>query len=1143
MSGAPVKAPAGVVSEPPAGRPDFIDNRGGNTLGRALSTLLDTDGDPGAAIRIATAFFNPGGFARIADRLERAPAVRLLLGAPPVEAGDERVRRRPGESPADFDRRRVEAGLRRLDAGLRRERDRAPFSPDEDAARSALLRALRRGNIEVRRYERAFLHAKAYLIGGGGRSGLVVGSANLTRAGLTSNLELSLGRHDPGTVARAAGWFDDLWEEAEPYDLAALYEEAVPPRTPWEVFLRVLFQLYGAETTADIRADGNLPLTNFQQHGVVRALRLIEQTGGALVADEVGLGKTFIAGEIARHYRDRRQRALLVCPASLRDSTWKRFLSDHQLHLECVSFEELAMDEQLRDPSRPRATRRKILRPLDDYQLVVVDEAHNYRNPDAPYRAGALRRLLAGRRRDVLLLTATPVNNRLWDLYHLIRFFVRQDGRFADRGIPSLRGLFRLAERDPSNLSPELLYPVLDATTVKRTRQFVKKHYAGDTIPGPDGAPRRIEFPKPRAVSVRYPFAGALADLFDQVERALDPDAPEAISFARYRPDAFRRKKDPKQVAEAAVVAGLLRSGLLKRFESSAHAFRNTAAKMVEWHDLFLQALDRGQVLAADLLDEIGAGRSSFDEIVVRQGRGEDAKGFAVPALRRAVERDRDRLRRLTEAAERITPEGDAKLLALETELASIAAAAEREGATDGVEARDKAKVLVFSFYRDTVSWISRFLEGAVQRNPGLARYRGRIAVVGDGADDAAEMGRWEAARGFAPVSMEGTDEPAKDRYDLLLSTDVLAEGVNLQQCRHLVNFDLPWNPMRLVQRHGRIDRIGSRHREVFLRTVFPAARLEEVLELERRIHEKIAMAAVSVGVRPPIAGGRSGQQVFTETRKEIERLVAEDPSLYERGGAASAAQTGEEYRQTLRLALEDDPEWIGNLPWKMGSGKRGARRGMFFCAVAGRGDAKLEQTFLRFVPADRNWNPDPGREFDELPAEADSTGLGSRFERVETEVARCLRLIECEESTPTCFPDGTGRRAHAFWKIARSDVHAEWERRTDPKHLDPKVAKVNREAAEFLRKHAPPDLERGRVDRASDILGTSWPRREERLLREELRKARERGAEGARKLVAWVLATGLEPGEPPVRLPSIAPEEIELLCWMAIAPDDPPGG
>ena len=212
------------------------------------------------------------------------------------------------------------------DDGLRRERDRLPYTRTSATALRTLIAALRGGNMEVRRYERAFLHAKAYILTSvgdafGAPEGVIAGSANLTARALSDNLELNLGRYDRPIVERARAWFDELWEHAEPYDLADVFEVVFRPRRPWDIFIHVLWRLYGKEVAEDAVVDDNLPLTSFQKHGVARALRLIRETGGCIVADEVGLGKTFVAGEILQIYRERRQRALLICPAALRDTT------------------------------------------------------------------------------------------------------------------------------------------------------------------------------------------------------------------------------------------------------------------------------------------------------------------------------------------------------------------------------------------------------------------------------------------------------------------------------------------------------------------------------------------------------------------------------------------------------------------------------------------------------------------------------------------------------------------------------------------------------------------------------------------------------------------------------------------------------
>ncbi len=438
--------------------------------------------------------------------------------------------------------------------------------------------------------------------------------------------------------------------------------------------------------------------------------------------------------------------------------------------------------------------------------------------------------------------------------------------------------------------------------------------------------------------------------------------------------------------------------------------------------------------------------------------------------------------------------------------------------ATDTFDETQRRKVLVFSFFEDTVEWIRDYLMDAIERRSALRPYRDRLEVV-SGSDELGAVSRQAAVQGFAPISMEAPLGRNNDRYDILITTDVLAEGVNLQQCRHIVNFDMPWNPMRLVQRHGRIDRIGSPHSRVFMRTIFPVDRLDRLLNLEQRILDKLAMAAASVGVAAPIEGAAHGAQVFTETREEIEKLLAEDASLYERGGTAGSAQTGEEYRQTLRKALVEDRDRILRMPWKSGSGMvAGTRRGIFFCAVVGR-ESDIERTYLRFVAACDAWRP-----------RTDGSAI-------EDETGTCLRLLECNPDTPIWYPDVLRERVYDFWEVARGHILAAWMRETDPANLQPAIRPLNHRVATFIRANAPLDMAEERVVRALDILESPWPRREEIMLRGWFEAGELQGRVLSRFLVTRIVETGLEPAEPPSPLPPIGPEDIELLCWMGVEP------
>ena len=217
----------------------------------------------------------------------------------------------------------------------------------------------------------------------------------------------------------------------------------------------------------------------------------------------------------------------------------------------------------------------------------------------------------------------------------------------------------------------------------------------------------------------------------------------------------------------------------------------------------------------------------------------------------------------------------------------------------------------------------------AIKTDDTFSVYKDRIEII-FGSKTGIQMDKTSVAARFAPKTAgQNSDE---DLTDVLISTDVLAEGVNLQQARHIINYDLPWNPMKLVQRHGRIDRIGSEHNMVFMRTIFPTDRLDALLGLEEKISRKIAMAAASVGIVSPLSEVDGINRNFTETKEEIEKLINNDSSLYERGGTLSSIQSGEEYRQTLRKELQIKRNEIINMPWKAGSGiKKGKEQGCSF--------------------------------------------------------------------------------------------------------------------------------------------------------------------------------------------------------------------
>ena len=1080
-------------------KPEFVDNRELG-LATALCAHMDwlekTYAQP-LELCVATGYFNPEGFSLLADRLEKLKNVRLLLGAEPVPPPARPVRM-PGEpSGARFEQKLVNKALTLQEQGLERDRNLLEFSQATDKAVRRLLEFLESGRIEVRRYEKAFLHGKAYLFSTD-HEGVVAGSSNFTAAGLTSNLELNLGRYDPTPVEKVANWFEDLWAEAAPFDLAKVYEARYESYAPYIIFLRVLWERYKNEMEEEAPGEGaRIRLTTFQTDGIGRAERILSKYNGVLIADGVGLGKTFVGGELLRRViEDNRQRALLIAPAALRDGTWERFKDIHQLYMEVISYEELANESQL-GMGRGHCLKAK---DPNDYALIVIDEAQAFRNPGTE-RAKALRRLLQGKPpKKLVLMSATPVNNSLWDLYYLLTYFARQDATFADLGITSLKERFADAMRmEPDDLTPDVLFDVLDATTVRRTRHFVQRYYPNDRVIGPDGKEVAIRFPDPHVRAVEYSFDAVLPGFFAEFQEALDPPSGvPKLTLARYEPSKYVKGDGEPSLQEAALV-GLIKSGLLKRFESSAYAFAETCRRMADACDVFLKGLDEGVVLTAEGIEEWQ--QTDNDEILnqlLAGGSATSATPYDIPRLRTAVENDRDLLRGFEKRAAEVTPKNDPKLAEVETELLKILEQAETE-AIDATDERDKHKVIIFSFFADTADWIYLYLEELFAEDLRFAKYRGRLVCV-RGDEGYAGVSREEAVFGFVPVSSEAPAGRRDDKFDVLVTTDVLAEGMNLQQCRNIINYDLPWNPMRLVQRHGRVDRIGSPHKDVYLRCFFPDDRLDELLTLEARIRRKLAQAAATVGVESEvIPGADTSDVVFADERAEIERLRKQDAALFVRGGEDPTAHTGEEYRQELRKGLEKYGEFIKKLPWGSGSSFHGQKAGHFFCAHVG------ERLFMRFVAAG------------ELQPIRDTLG--------------CLRLITCSEGTERAELD-LGL-AYAAWETARADIYNGWAFATDPANLQPKVRPALKAAADQLRKNPPPNVTQDELVRLIESVEAPWGIRIEKQIRDSYESLT--GAEASAAIAEAIKRLGLEPFKAPEPLPPITPDEVNLVCWMQV--------
>ncbi len=715
----------------------------------------------------------------------------------------------------------------------------------------------------------------------------VVGSSNFTRAGLTDNTELNA-VHKQGYAAQAVReWFERFWGEAIEYkaDLIKLIEESkLVSRgySPYIIFLKSLYELFKDEVTLDLEKGRELGkslvnLADFQEKAFERALRILEKHGGVFIADSVGLGKTWVGKKMLEHYGYfQRKKVLVIAPAQLKEM-WEGELRSINVAAEVVSMELLGRDEF--------AAERYF-----DVDLVLVDESHNFRNSNKRYYN--LQRIMAsGKRKKAVFLTATPINNSVFDLYNQLMLFAPSERAFARAGIPHLRQYFIRAHQGGD------LLDLLEEVMVRRTRQFIKREFPDAEI---DGEP--IRFPERKLKTVYYDLESRFPGIYHKAARLL-----EGLSLGVYNIEAYLERPTLSSSLEARkneALIGLIKTMLLKRFESSVASFRKSVERQIEFHERFVRELeDSGRILDSRSFRKLLATSENADEILGELPVAE-ASEIRKQALLHDVNNDLQALRKLLDLVRPIEATNDPKVKAL----------------VELLRGHPDRKIVVFSHFSDTIAYLQDALNGIYAADIAPRRW----AVV-DGSIRPRERAR--RIERFAPMA-QNANVPPEEQLDLLLATDVLSEGQNLQDASMLVNYDLHWNPTRMVQRAGRIDRLRSPHDEVYVYNFFPERGLESLLGLLKRLTEKIEAINRNVGLDASILG----ESIDPKTFNTLRRIEKEDATVADEL-EAEAELSGEFMRAVLAAFLEKvGVEKLERIPLGVHSGKKSpGRKGVFF--------------------------------------------------------------------------------------------------------------------------------------------------------------------------------------------------------------------
>lgn len=848
--------------------PTILDNRGDNTVLAALQKLLPLS----EKVDIATGTFELGSLLALEPLWKALKKIRIIMG-------DETTRRTKKEI--------LSALTAVTDYSIESEKER----DDSLTGLAAVRQAITDKQISTRVYTKAKFHAKCYLLDAKDESHddlAFVGSSNFTRPGLIQNLELNLASSDRVINETLRSWYNEIWKEGE--DVSAELLKVIEPHLreydPFTVYAKALYEYFaGREKLQDdweLNESVIYPkLSQYQRDGYHRALQIADEWDGALICDGVGLGKTYIGLMILERCIHDGKRVLMIVPKSAEESVWKSNM------------------RRLLEPKYPRQIRELIREKGDlrrytdfgreggisevDYQyykdfvdVIIIDEAHHFRNHLAN-RSEVLMDLTDGKK--LHMLTATPINNHLDDLYHLINYFAqnRQD-HFARIGINHFRKHFLDHERRVKEIAPEqdvveitekedLLRQdsLLKNVLIQRSRKYVK-----DSEFQENGAPLFPERQPPRVIY--YSLKTVYETLYGEIKEAFDKDDP-FLSLAIYNTSAYHKEPEKQTKEYQRLVVGLIRTLLLKRLESSFKAFEASVEDLLAKMAQFLrryrpeayeawETTNRRwwsivqQHIRVRLEIDLGEEPEEEDDIPEAEERF-NPEEYDMDQLLADLEED---MRLLTDFLSKIYrrfyvkgKEGDEEDPSRDDKLQQLLTHFNEDTILKG------HKVAIFTEYRDTARYLHQQLVDA-----GLERV--------EQIDSTRKIDREVVIKRFAPY-YNCYDETADlfgqtelDKYlenpiDILISTDILSEGLNLQDASLIINYDLHWNPVRLMQRIGRVDRRLDPEIEkdlnrppeldgkIYFWNFLPPKELEDLLKLQKRLTGKILRINKILGI------------------------------------------------------------------------------------------------------------------------------------------------------------------------------------------------------------------------------------------------------------------------------------------------------
>ncbi|PIR91297.1 hypothetical protein COZ78_02820 [bacterium (Candidatus Gribaldobacteria) CG_4_8_14_3_um_filter_42_11] len=751
--------------------------------------------------------------------------------------------------------------------------------------------------ITIRIYTKELFHAKVYLVDKKDIPVVLVGSSNISLSGFSLNTEVNVRLTDEAQVKKLNKWFKEKWELSEDCDFTVLAETALRQSwalnnevTPFRIYLRILHDIFSLEEDREkekIEFNEDVPkLFLFQKDAVIDAYRKLQKYKGVFLADVPGVGKTFTGSALLAHLQEEGEKAVVICSPKIIEQ-WEQVLDDYNVNTKVISRGKLS-DILNNDKLMQRP-------------VVLIDEAHHFRNPEtASYKD--LQIICEGKK--VILVGATPQNLKLLDIYHQIKLFHPRE--ITDTLIidpPELKEFFKKADEERQKLNgegkedfPDRSENLFQQILIRRTRKNIIDEYGKEDL---------LHFPKrlgPYRIDYNiddvYP-----GGIYNSLEAKI-----ENLAFARYDIGSFIKEdkftEDEKQRLKIAGrnLRSIIKMILFKLLESSIEALRESLNTMVRSHALFLRGLEEGKVLAGEATDKAYQKlKDDFDieEIEIPENAYE-AKRFYVKKLKESIKKDGAILGEMYEMIKDISVEDDDKV---QTLIKRIKGEYQQPyWDKQGKEKCEGKKILIFTQYASTARYIGEELKKHFARTEYVSGDTGdvlrRAALFSPKTDSNKKY-----------LKKRGIEATKENEIDILVSTEMLGEGINLQDGQVVINYELHWNPVRIVQRVGRIDRIGSQNEFIWVYNFFPQLQAEARIGIEARIKKRIQEIQTRFGGDEKVISqnellvDKKFYQMYSEDARAIEDQASESFSAKQRlNWLKLKSLYPEEYATALKL-------------------------------------------------------------------------------------------------------------------------------------------------------------------------------------------------------------------------------------------------